>query len=230
MRSNSSTPRPCLSFIWCRWMERCVWSTALHTKESWRQRRTRGVMSGSDLCSTRNVDSDRRPKQSQTSEDYRERRGNRGTDPSWCWQGCPQLYLQITRSHGKWIMTQLPSFYWYHFYLIWLRFEGVTTCTGNPKTRQGIQRQGGEQRPREGIPNFSMANNYTCHIGIPYEVACSLEDRLQKQLLLAIHKRLEKPKIYMRARQAVWYQMKGVMRWILIGRREWRNSHFNCKI
>ena len=39
-----------------------------------------------------------------------------------------------------------------------------------------------------------MANNYTCHIGIPYEVACSLEDRLQKQLLLAIHKRLEKLK------------------------------------
>ena len=64
-------------------------------------------MSGSDLCSTHNADSDRRPKQSQTSEDYNEE----GIEARICLDVDKAVHLQITRSHGKWIMTQLPSFY-----------------------------------------------------------------------------------------------------------------------
>ena len=52
------------------------------------------------------------------------------------------------------LLGSLPSFYWYCFYLIWLRFEEDTACMGNPKTRQGIQRRGGEQIHATGNNNM----------------------------------------------------------------------------
>ena len=48
------------------------------------------------------------------------------------------------------LLGSLPSFYWYHFYLIWLRSDGDTACMGNPQTRRGIHTQGGEQTHATG--------------------------------------------------------------------------------
>ena len=52
------------------------------------------------------------------------------------------------------LLGSLPSFYWYHFYLIWLRFDGDTARTGNPKTRQGKNGCHREQWPMVGNNNI----------------------------------------------------------------------------